>query len=1217
MYKTKLVNKIKNSAYIYKIFETISKNIKYSLVKKNIINTLDLLYTILILNHSEIKKNCQISNASYNAIVRRLLILNTLKLEEDSSTNNITYTSQRKKIYNLSLNSINIYVNKNIVKILTKANNLRKKFQHKKILPAHILLVFFNDKSQLLKKLFFPFIFNFKNFQTGIYASLNIDIQNNKLSKIKVKEKNEFVALKKNLKNNHIHLLQKYLYFLINLNIISNINSKQETLNNPIEDFYYSIKKKIEITKDLNSSLDNLSNIFTYFKNKKNIIKLDRYFNQIEVPKTNIPINQNINPFQIKYNIPWFNNSLLEKFDFFDYGYETYYNQIFKILLKSEEKNVILVGEEGIGKSTFLKKLAKAFLKKKSIVPKVFQDKLIIYINSNFLVSQTNSLDELIKPFNELVEIAKKNHNIFIFIDDIEFYCKSDTEEKVNINLLEPLILSNIRCIATVNDAAYNTYFNSNPLFNSKFEKVIFLEPTTEKTKNILKSIKPKFEKRYNVGIPDEVLEKTCFYCKEYLVESKFPKKAINLLTNACIDVSLIKSSASFLSINLRQQIKLFIVKKSNLDVIKDNLEIKILDDKINVYRALLKLILLIQIRKTFLSDISEKTLNSDVLLNALLKFSVTGSEQIFATMNIDVSNLEHQLQKKVIGQDNAINSIIGAIKRYKIGLKASNKPIGSYFLAGPTGVGKTEFAKALAKLFFNNDNAMMRLDMSEYTMKENISALIGSPPGYIGYEQGGKLTEFVKTNPYSLILFDEMEKANPFIYDILLQVLDEGRLTDGKGSLVDFSKTFIIFTSNIGVKDIDFYCSDNTGKPLDVVKLNLNTNLIKFAQSKIKPLSNFIKNLVPILDQDTTKIENNLATNKYKNQKPKINYDFTTLLLNSKKYNIDALKFITDKELIKKNNNKKINLPTLEQIFDRFDYIARQKRFKTTNIIRKDLHVKTYFQLLIYAGKSILNKAIFSKNINFENFNFGNLKNNFNKNKKLSIKPFEINVKELKNLFKSLKPTQKIFKTLEKIENSLNDKNYFNSNFQENKPTQINLEIHYQNLLKIVKKSLFERFRPEFINRIDEIIVFQRLSMNELKIITLKLLIEFMNNFYNEYTTKIFIDETFITSIAELGYEPKYGARPLKRSLNEVIINKLALFMMNTNIDDASELFISRTDKNDFTCYKTIKTSYQNKLARLKDCQLEFLLESLNISKNTAIKYLNTRYTNILNLPY
>jgi ATP-dependent Clp protease ATP-binding subunit ClpA len=1197
MIKNILVNDIKNSLYLYKLFQRIQKKTQNCLNKKKIINIIDIILALISSKNNKINNILQNCKISKKIILRRLQIINSLLLYSKKNIKVIRY------FFTKNISKTKFYVNKEVLEILKLANNLKKDYKNKKILAPHLFLALLKHKNQEFKKIFSPYLLNFEELEKNTESVLKIKRLKNKLAQSSKKNKPNSIPAK-TVKNDLPYSLKKYLHRFIRLISICNLSSIKENEIICIKNFVALLKKKTDVSVDLENVLYNLVDAFIYFTNKKNIIKLDPYFQKFEVNKSIIPPQQQgyISPFKIKYNIPWFNKYTIDKFDFFDYGYEVYYTQIFKILLKSSEKNVILVGENGIGKTTLLKKLAKSFLDKKSFIPRVFNDKLILFINSSFLVSQTNSLDELTDSFDQLITISRKEPNLFVFIDDIDLYCKTDRDGTRNLKILEPFILSDIKCIATTNEESFNTYFNSNNLFKSKFEKVNFKEPNLEKTKNILNFLKPKFEKRYKLQISNEIVEKICFYSKEYLIETKFPKNAINLFENACVDTSLIKSNLNVLTSKLRQQIQIFLIKKTNLNLIKDNLELTLIEDKINVYRSLLKLLILSQIRKAFLKPKSQKILGEANLMEALVKFSVSDIAQIFATMNIDVVNLQQELQKKVIGQENAIKTIIGSIKRYKIGLKASNKPIGSFFLAGPTGVGKTEFAKALAKLFYNNENSMLRLDMSEYTNKANVSALIGSPPGYVGFEKGGKLTEFVKTTPYSLILFDEMEKADPAIYDILLQVLDEGRLTDSQGNTVNFSKTFIIFTSNIGVKEIDIYCTSKGGQQTEVIKPNLNKNLINYANSKKQFLYEII------LKNNT--IGDLLFKAEIKNSiKPKINYNFVDSLPYSKKLINDTIKFIEEKKLLNNKLKKKIKFPTFEQIIiTPFDYLINSKKQNKSLKILKDLEIQNYFWILFYlGGKKNIEKSKFSKTIHDEMYTFLNIKI-------YNIKNIQINVKELKNLLTNLKFTSNISQRAPtKIFKAITTESQFN----DEQAHEINANTQNRNLLKIVKGCLFKKFRPEFINRIDEIIVFQRLNLSELKIITLKLLLEFMKNFYNEYKIKLFIDEKFINLIAEIGYNPKYGARPLKRALNEMLSDRLVSFLLNKNLENVNKLFIAIDEDKDFACYTIKKTNNQNELTRIKNCQLQFLSDSLDISKDKTLKYLNTKFTNFVNLPY
>ncbi len=1204
----------------YNFFLDILNEVKRASIKKEnkTITVIDLLLTLLKKKSKKIKKLLDLLNISpnLNSIVRRLKIIDDIKnkpkkkrfysIKKDKHENAeaIKELKSQKRIRLVSeIKDRNAFmaernfpldITSDVFEILLKAIFfIQEKFKHKKLDSSHILLAILIYKNPIIKKIFYPYTLNIKN-----YLKDYINLQ----------EINKNVDQKKNkkIKIYNAHKFTKYLSYFVNILKISKLNKK---LNyNVIENFSNFLNKKNDTNlKPSNNVISNLIDTNNYFNNSNNLVKLDSYFQKIELQNINSNNNNLLSPLKDNFNISWLTYHSLENFDFYDYGYESYYTQIFKILLKSENKNVLLIGEDGVGKTTFLKKLAKSFLDKSALIPNNFKNKLSIFINTEFLISKVKSPEKLNEAFNNLIKMAVNNPNIFLFIDDIEFYCKKDENGTININFLEQLLLSNIKCIACTTTVGFNEYFSASTLFNSKFEKVLFNEPTISQTKEILKFIKPNLEKQYEVEIKKNIIDDTCFYSKEYGIDTKFPKKAITLLKNTCLNKSLIKGTSNFLSAKLREQLSIFLIKKNNLNIIENYLEMALIEDKIKVYQNLLKLVLFLQIRQNFLQIPKKKLIKSNDLIKSIIKFNPSNSGQIFATMNIDLLKLENELQKRVIGQDNAIKKIISAIKRYKIGLKAGNKPIGSFFLAGPTGVGKTEFAKALAKFFYNNENAMLRLDMSEYTQKENVSALIGSPPGYVGYEEGGKLTEFIRINPYSLVLFDEMEKAHVNMYDILLQVLDDGRLTDSRGNTVDFTKTFILFTSNIGVRELENIYTGENGVPKIIIKPKLNKNLFDY----VKKTKDVAKNILPI------KITKNIESKLMKIQETKFNKLIKKLIsygnlsfseFTCKNINSTAQTYFYQRE-IKNKVKLTYKKAKFEDIIQQpFNYLQSTEKSKKNTRTHTNLNIKNYYTLLFMSGKSIILKSKFSKLIDFENNKIWELKS---KNKRCLNLIFENAndwVKKLKlNVFKN----NLIFREI------LPDtKNKNINNLLENNKQGADLVKHYNNILKIVKDCLFDRFRPEFINRIDDILVFERLNKTELKVIAIKLITDFMNNFFNEYGTKLFIDEQFVTVLIEDGYEPKYGARPLKRALNEILVDNLVEFLMDNEIKDYSQIFLSLANKNDYVYTGTKKIDYQV-LPRLQQCQASYISKAFSISENSAVKYLNKKYIQFNNLPY
>ena len=472
-----------------------------------------------------------------------------------------------------------------------------------------------------------------------------------------------------------------------------------------------------------------------------------------------------------------------------------------QILSRRKKNNPILIGEPGVGKSAIVEGLALRIVEKK--VSRILFDKRVIALDMTAVVAGTKYRGQFEERIRSILNELKKNPNIILFIDEIHTIvgAGSAAGSMDAANMLKPaLARGEIQCIGATTLDEYRQNIEKDGALERRFQKVI-VEPTTaEETLQILKNIKDKYEDHHNVNYTDAALEACVKLTDRYITDRNFPDKAIDALDEAGSRVHLTNITAPK---EIEEQEKLIDEMKSlkNEAVRLQNFELAAsYRDKEKEYTNQFD-----TLKEEWEKSLKEnrETVDDEQIAEVVSMMSGVPVQRMAQAEGMKLLGMKDDLLSKVIGQDKAIATLVKAIQRSRVGLKDPNKPIGTFMFLGPTGVGKTHLAKELAKLMFGSADALIRIDMSEYMEKFTVSRLVGAPPGYVGYEEGGQLTEKVRRKPYSIVLLDEIEKAHPDVFNILLQVMDEGRLTDSYGRTVDFKNTIVIMTSNIGTRQL------------------------------------------------------------------------------------------------------------------------------------------------------------------------------------------------------------------------------------------------------------------------------------------------------------------------------------------------------------------------------------------------------------------------------
>ena len=475
--------------------------------------------------------------------------------------------------------------------------------------------------------------------------------------------------------------------------------------------------------------------------------------------------------------------------------------RVSQILSRRKKNNPMLIGEPGVGKSAIAEGLALRIIQRK--VSRILYDKRVVTLDLASLVAGTKYRGQFEERMKALMNELEKNKDIILFIDEIHTIVGAGgaTGSLDASNMFKPaLARGEIQCVGATTLDEYRQYIEKDGALERRFQKVL-VEPTSvEETIEILENIKEKYEEHHNVTYTKEALEACVKLTNRYMTDRFLPDKAIDALDEAGSRVHIININVPKKILELEQkleevrELKNTVVKKQKYEEAA-----KLRDDEKNLEKEL------ISQQEIWENDskLHRETVDQDNVAEVVSMMSGVPVNRIAQTEINKLAELPELIKGKVIGQNDAVNKVVKAIQRNRAGLKDPNKPIGSFIFLGQTGVGKTQLAKVLAKELFDNENSLIRIDMSEYMEKFAISRLVGAPPGYVGYEEGGQLTEKIRRKPYSVVLLDEIEKAHPDVFNMLLQVLDDGHLTDSLGRKIDFRNTIIIMTSNIGARKL------------------------------------------------------------------------------------------------------------------------------------------------------------------------------------------------------------------------------------------------------------------------------------------------------------------------------------------------------------------------------------------------------------------------------
>lgn len=483
-------------------------------------------------------------------------------------------------------------------------------------------------------------------------------------------------------------------------------------------------------------------------------------------------------------------------------GREEEIQRVVEILCRKTKNNPVLIGEAGVGKTAVVEGLAQAIVA--GDVPEVLKDKVIYALEIGGLMAGTKYRGSMEEKLKDAIETIIASKNIIVFIDEIHTLAQAGSEkgETSPADMLKPyLARGEMQTIGATTTDEYRKFIEKDKALERRFQPIMVNPPSVEQTIQILKGLRDSYEAFHKITITDEAIEAAAVLSDRYISDRSLPDKAIDLIDEA--------SSKAKVNYTLKpQEIRAIEDKIKSLSASRDEASLqrnyekaaKLQSEIINLENDLKKKEDKLDVKK---EKSSKNSIGANEIAAVVSKWTGIPVTKITESEKDRLIHLEDILHKRVVGQNEAVEAVAKAIRRSRVGLQDSKRPIGSFLFMGQTGVGKTELCKAIAEAMFDDENNIVRIDMSEYMESHSVSKLIGSPPGYVGYDEGGQLTEQVRRHPYSVVLFDEIEKAHPDVLNALLQLLDDGRLTDGQGRTVSFKNTIVIMTSNLGAKEV------------------------------------------------------------------------------------------------------------------------------------------------------------------------------------------------------------------------------------------------------------------------------------------------------------------------------------------------------------------------------------------------------------------------------
>jgi len=519
-------------------------------------------------------------------------------------------------------------------------------------------------------------------------------------------------------------------------------------------------------------------------------------------------------------------------------GREKEIERVIQILGRRTKNNPILIGEPGVGKTSIAEGLAQRIVARD--VPDILEDKRVVTLDIGLLVAGTKYRGEFEERLKKIMDEIRSNSNVILVIDEVHTLIGAGAAEGAidAANILKPaLARGELQCIGATTLEEYRKHIEKDAALERRFQPVMVGEPSVDETIEILFGLRERYEKHHKLTIEDDAVRAAAKLADQYIADRFLPDKAIDLIDEAGSRVRLLNSQLPPAAKELDKELRQILKEKDETVRNQDFEKAGQLRDREMEIKAQISLIAQNKDEGETVVNRDDISVTEEDIAEIVASWTGIPVNKLTKSESEKLMNMEETLHSRIIGQDEAVVAVSRAIRRARVGLKNPNRPIASFIFSGPTGVGKTELTKALASYFFGSVEAMVRLDMSEFMERHTVSKLIGSPPGYVGYSEGGQLTEAVRRRPYSVVLFDEVEKAHQDVFNLLLQIFEDGRLTDSKGRTIDFKNTLLIMTSNIGSKVIEKgggglgfeFSQDQTESHYNRIKLLVNEELKQY----------------------------------------------------------------------------------------------------------------------------------------------------------------------------------------------------------------------------------------------------------------------------------------------------------------------------------------------------------------------------------------------------
>lgn len=856
--------------------------------------------------------------------------------------------------------------------------------------------------------------------------------------------------------------------------------------------------------------------------------------------------------------------------------------RVIHILSRRNKNNPALVGEAGVGKTAIVEGLAEKIVSRQ--VPEPLLDKRILELDIMSILAGASHRGEFEERMKDLIEEVKNSQGkVILFIDEIHNIVGAGASGDGSLdasNFLKPaLARGEFQLIGATTLTEYRKYIEKDPALERRFQPVLVPEPTEEQAIKMLKSTKDKYEAFHRVKIPDVAIEAAVKFSKRYVGDRFLPDKAVDLMDEAAAAVRLPMISLPEEIKSLETRIAEISQEQKEAEKRGDRVKTRILNSKLDDLHADLA-----EKQEEFNMKKGQTTtaISVEIIKEIVSRWTGIPVSKITGTEMEKLSTLEVTMHERLINQEAAVTAVAQAVRRGRAGLKSTQRPIGSFVFLGPTGVGKTELAKTLAEILFGQEEAMIRFDMTEYMEKHEVAKLLGAPPGYVGYEEGGKLTESVRRRPYSVVLFDEVEKAHPDIFNILLQILDDGRLTDNKGHVISFKNSVVICTSNIGTKIIQDEML-KTGKTEIEEPPVLSTYAFSPRGREILTIGN------KYFEKDKNLWKAGMLLDYFSGLQLKSGefpiHGFSTHTMSSQ-----GEEFITKGDTIyirtattaKTWENKSLIEYFKDQVVinalpDAPDEQLPTAKLKTHTFSTDESEIVTY------------KDRFWKRKAGTKDWQTGTLKDY------LGMTPVEKGSLPLAYWdIHTITPTGREiiivsdvvwFKdSVDKIWHIQSLKDYFGADFPLDREIEEKKKIEDENDKKkygsIKDKVLGELrnfFRPELINRFDEVVVFEPLKFSHMMQIV-KLQLKGVGKLLEDQGIGFSYTDATIKEIVRVGFDPIYGARPLRRAIQRLIENALSSLIIEGKVTAGDQIIADYNGENFiFNVEKTQMVAVEN----------------------------------------